>query len=366
MQQQLADPALVDVPTVIRKAYAEFLTRRRRQATKRTEMRVYASAWRECERRMVLELTDGDKLPEHPPELLAKFRRGEDRERDLLADLSRIGRDADPEFSLIGQQERFEVKDRRGRAVISGKVDARLAIGGLKAPIEVKAWSPQLVDRIETFDDLFENQWTQSGGYQLLSYLYGANEPLGFLLLDRSGLPALIPVHLETQLERMEAFLQKAERVVDHALAGTLPDFIDNPPACRRCPFFGGSCQPDLNAGDVQVFTDEDFERDLHRWYAIQEQGKEFASLDRKLKDRLRGVENGISGPFSITGRWGKYTRYDVPIEVRDKYKVVDPKGTFKLSIDKVIPDAPAPAATPIAETLRLVIDNAQPPKGAA
>ena len=41
--------------------------------------------------------------------------------------------------SIIGQQERFKLKDRRGRVAIVGKVDARLAVGRLHAPVEVKA-----------------------------------------------------------------------------------------------------------------------------------------------------------------------------------------------------------------------------------
>ena len=131
--------------------------------------------------------------------MVAKFRRGDDRERDLLADLQRIGRDAEPSFAVMAQQERFTLKDHQSRTAIVGKVDARIEIAGVRAPLEVKAWSPFIVDRLETFADVFDNPWTTAGGYQLLSYLYGAGEPFGFLLLDRSGIPRLLPVELEPQ-----------------------------------------------------------------------------------------------------------------------------------------------------------------------
>src|SRR5262245_20875931 len=87
---------------------------------------VYASGYRICERRLVLDMIEPHHAPPFEADTLAKFRRGDDRERNLLADLSLIGRDADPPFKLINQQERFELRDHRSRVAIVGKVDARL------------------------------------------------------------------------------------------------------------------------------------------------------------------------------------------------------------------------------------------------
>lgn len=322
----------------IERAWEAFLLSESRTASPHPNY-VYASAWRVCERRMVYECTVPDQQPAFDAFALARFRRGNDRERDLLADLARIGRNAEPEFRLVGQQDSFKVRDRRGRQIISGKVDAfvELAAAKWRAPIEVKAWSPQIVDRIETFADVFDNVWTRSGGYQLLSYMYGHGHPAGFLLLDRSGLPKLLPIVLEEHLDRMEEFLSKAERVIDHALAGTLPPFLQNDPnECKRCPFFGGVCQPDLSAKDVTVITDPELEADLQRWHELRPAGKEFNALDTTIKKRLRGIENAIAGAFSIVGKWGRYARVDVPADVKKQYTVIDPKGRFSLEIEKL------------------------------
>lgn len=323
------------IAKAVEEAWAAFLLAERRLPNPHPT-HVYASAWRPCERRMVYEMTVPDQQPPFDAFTLARFRRGNDRERDLLADLARMGRNATPPFQVIGQQDAFKVRDRRGRYVISGKVDAFLSIERMKAPIEVKAWSPQLVDRIETFTDLFDNVWTRSGGYQLLAYLYGHGDPVGFMVLDRSGLPKLVPVVLEEHLDRMEDFLAKAERCVDHAQAETLPPFLEGDAAeCRRCPFYGGVCQPPLGAADVQVFTDAELEADLERWHALRDAGKEWASLDDKLKKRLRGTENGIAGPFSITGKWVKLSRLELPEELKRQHTVTDPKGKFFLTIER-------------------------------
>src|SRR5512139_2073289 len=123
--------------------WATHLERNRRAS--QAHSYVYASAHRECLRQMVYEMANPEALPPFSADVLAKFRRGEDRERDLLADLARIGRDANPAFNVINQQERFELRDHKGRVAVVGKVDARLAINGARLPLEVKAWSPQLV-----------------------------------------------------------------------------------------------------------------------------------------------------------------------------------------------------------------------------
>lgn len=327
------------VAKAIERAWEAFLLADRRSPSPHPHY-VYASAWRVCERRMVYEATVPDQQPPFDAFTLAKFRRGDDRERDLLADLSRIGRDADPRFRIVGQQDAFKVRDRRGRQIISGKVDAFLELErdrDWRAPIEIKAWSANLADRIDTFADVFENPWTRSGGFQLLSYLYGHGHPRGFLLIDRSGLPKLLTVELEEHLDRMEEFLAKAERVVDHALNGTLPPFLEHDATeCKRCPFYGAVCNPPLDAAPVGVITDPEVEADLERWHALRDAGKEWNALDRRLKDRLRGVENAIAGPFSIRGTWSKYPRLELPPAVKKQYTTVDPKGRFTLEIERL------------------------------
>jgi hypothetical protein len=286
---------------------------------------------------MALELSAPELQPAFDATVLARFRRGDDRERDLLSDLARIGRDAAPPFELIGQQERFSLKDRKGRPAIVGKVDARLRFEhGASAPLEVKAWHPSLVDRLERFEDLFDNPWTRSGGYQLLSYLYGAEQPFGFLLLDRSGLPLVLPVELNAHLDRMEDFLSRAERVIDHVGAGTLPDYYEDATECKRCPFYGGGCNPPLVGNVAQVLTDPALEADLERWHALKPAGKEFAGLDADLKKRLRGIEAGIAGAFSISGKWGKATRLELPPAIKKQFTISDDHGRFTLEIERL------------------------------
>lgn len=324
-----------EIATSVETAWADYLRSEARPASPHAY--VYASSFRTCDRRMAYELQQPETLPPHPPELLAKFRRGDDRERDLLADLSRIGRNAEPSFRIIGQQQRFELKDHKGRVAIVGKVDARIEVNGTRAPLEVKAWSPQLVDRIQRFADLFDNPWTRSGAHQLLSYLFGAGEPYGFMLLDRSGLPLLLPVELEANLDHVETFLAKAERVIDHVQGGTLPAFLDDDPTeCKRCPWYGHTCNPPLSADGAKILLDPELEALLERREQLKAAGQEFNALDKEAKEKLRGIESGISGHFQIVGRWGKQSRLDLPADLKKQYTVSDPKGRFTLEITRI------------------------------
>jgi hypothetical protein len=326
-----------DLAAAITTAWGAHLARGARQASPHPY--VYASAWRPCVRRMVLEMTQPDALPVWPPDVLARFRRGDDRERDLLADLARIGRDATPPFSVIGQQQRFELRDHKSRVAITGKVDAQLKLDHDRAavPIEVKAWSPFLVDRIERFEDLFDNPWTRPGAYQLLTYLFGAAVPFGFLLLDRSGLPLVVPVELHEHFDKLEDFLARAEQALDHQAAGTLPAFLENDAAeCQRCPFYGSTCNPPIGGAGVRVLTDPELEALLTRREALDAAATEFDRIDKDIKGRLRGIESAVAGPFLIEGRWGKQSKVDLPAALKAQYTRTDPKGRFTLTVTRL------------------------------
>jgi hypothetical protein len=289
-------------------------------------------------RRMVLDMTQPEMQPSLPAEVLAKFRRGNDRERDLLIDLTRVGRDAEPPFAVMGQQQRFELRDHKSRVAVVGKVDAQLRWADqVVAPIEVKAWSPFLVDQIETFADLFDSPWTRGGAYQLLAYLFGAGVPFGFLLLDRSGIPLLLPVELEPNLDHLEAFLARAELALDHREAGTLPDYLEGQPAeCQRCPFYGTACNPPLSARGTTILSDPQLERVLERREVLRPAAAEFERIDKDVKTRLRGIEHGVIGSFVLEGRWGKSSRVALPDDLKKQYTTTDPKGRFTLEITRV------------------------------
>jgi hypothetical protein len=344
-------PTPADPPTALAERLdAEFvalLERNRYPATPHPD-RVYASQWRECERQMVYDVTQPASASPWSPELLAKFRYGRDRETAMIIDLLQSGRNASPPFRIVRQQERCTLRDRQGRDAITGKVDGWIEHDDLIIPFEIKNWSTYITDRITTFADVLDSPYTRSGAFQILVYMVAFGRPFGLLILDRSGLPKFVPVALtDENLDHVETFLAKAERVLDHAAAGTLPDFVEDASVCRRCPYFGHTCNPPLLAARPTVLTDPDLEAALERRETLKRAGKEFADLDADIKRRLRGVEHAFIGKFHIVGTWAKSSRVDLPPALKKQYTVSDPHGRFSLDIERL----PEPTTTTEART---------------
>jgi len=286
---------------------------------------VYASAHRACLRRIVLEMTaPGDKC-QFDAETRARFRRGNDRERDLVVALTRAGQVSDPPFTVEAGQERFEMRGRGSTGlgvVIVGKIDGRLAFGrgGSRIPFEVKSWHPNLADRIETATDLLNSPFTTGALDQILAYLLGLSEPWGVLVLDRGGLPRLVPIILDEHLDRAEKLWTDAERACEHATLGTLPEFCQDQTECRRCPFFGGGCQPPIERTGAQIVTDPEVEADLTRWGETRDAARDHEALDKKLKALFRGMASALCGAWIVSGKGSMRTAYDVPDDVKKQY----------------------------------------------
>lgn len=299
---------------------------------------VYASARRKCLRRMVLEARHPNAFTAWDTETKAKFVRGKEREMDLRRALSRIGQLCEPKFDFTAQQKSVHIYNKQGNLIISGKIDGMITVNGSQWPVEIKAWSQHLTDKIENFYDIYESPWTWGGAHQLLAYLYAENQPYGLLVLDRPGLPRLIEVNLEENLEQMEGFLRDGEVTHQHLRKGTLPDYINDREECQRCPAYLSLCTPPAFAQKGEeplVFPSAELESLLDERNSIEVPGKRFEVLDHDLKKHFRGVENGVCGKWSIQGKWQKNTTYSVPIEIKKQYEVVDEQGKFFLKFIK-------------------------------
>lgn len=331
----------IDLAHAVTAAWEKWISAEEGRERKGCAPNVYASQFTPCARAMVLGMTPDHELPLWEPDRLASFRRGKDRERDIRTDLEHIGRVSYPPFEVERQQERFEIKDRKSRTVITGKIDGRLKFAGDRSrPFEIKAWSPMLIQNVKRFSDLFENKWTRKGAYQILMYLWGAGEDLGFMLLDRSGIPLVLPVELyaDGNESRVDEFIDTAQAAFDSRQAGELPNHIADSAVCKACDYCGSHCQPPLLSGQgATILDDGELAAALDRRGALAETNKEFEQLDSQIKERLRGVELGIAGGWLIEGKWGKQTRMIFPDDsTKKQYEVTDPKGRFTLKLTKV------------------------------
>src|SRR6185369_2958339 len=198
--------------------------------------------------------------------------------------------------------------------LITGKLDGRLtfsrddsAVPGtrrLRPLFEVK--EGMTFHNLRELADFERSPWTRHAPDQLLAYMYAEGEPWGLFVLPRPGLPRLIPVSLEANLERIKATLRRVRQAVDAAKGeAPLPDFTTEKSDCRRCPHLGRSCAPPMDfSPGAQLFTDEHDIQLAERRDELEAARKEWQRADEHLKEKYRGVDIGFLGPFELRGRW--------------------------------------------------------------
>ncbi len=314
---------------------------------------VYASGRCKCVLQMVRDMVEPDKRDPFGEDTLFRFKLGDDRERDIRADLELVGRNNDPPFSVEGHNEPVEIKGKYDKGlqdvtIIKGKIEGHLNFPTLheKWDMEIKSWAPYLVDNVRVFDDLFNNKWTKKGALQLLIYMYAKNHERGVFILDRRGRPKLLPVNLHDWLNEIEAFLSDAESAVKHAAAGTFPDYTDDPRECARCDYAGKTCFPPLMSRDselLKVFNDPDLEDAITRHQELHEPHLEYNNIHKTLASTFRGIQNAACGNYLITGEFGSGSKVELPPAVKkrrkiqdDKYRVTVEEHRWRMSVDTI------------------------------
>lgn len=330
-------PESTKISNSISRGYERYILREHSRAPSKRK-NVYASGFEQCVRKMVLYMTHGHKLEGFPVETLSRFMRGNDRERNVVIDLHRVGQYSRPRFSVVQEQQRFELKDRARRVFMSGRLDLRLAFTGSRAqpPVEIKDWFPTLTAKINTFEDVFKNPWTLKGGHQVLMYLYALKEPFGFLMLATPTLPKMIPVELKPNMDRVEAFMAKARKAMNFTRRRKVPAYIHDADECGRCAFYGKFCNPPLKSKVMRIITDPALEDLLERHRKLAPDASAFKEADAEIKKRFYGIKKAVVGKFLVEGAWWQKTVYNIPPRTKKRYKEVIDKGSFHLTVTKL------------------------------
>ena len=280
---------------------------------------VYASQSHPCVRNMALNMIDPEARPPLEANSLNRMLFGREVEDFVLRELNIAGKYSTPKFQVVGQQERIEIRDRNGRVVITGKKDFGVKFDGIQrvCPGEIKFGDA--VVRIEELGDFEHGRWTRSMPKQLMSYMFGTGEPLGFLILPKLKGFHPIPVLLEDHLDKMEEFLTDATTAVDAKEAweaavesgaseedkqSVLPPFIDDKSECASCDHFNRSCFPDTDYGEGIQVLPESVGVDLDIMARTKEAHREYEKAERNVSPKLKGIPQALAGEFIITGKW--------------------------------------------------------------
>lgn len=313
-----------------------------------------ASNLSECGRAMALDLLHPEDNPPFDDDTLERLYRGDDTETAKNARLHQVGMLCKPPFRVHGQQREVEIFTRDGKTLlIRGKVEGTLEFYTERLEVDYEIKSGQAVAHVETLEDMLRGHWTRKYVRQFVSYLYapvrgGRGNGLGIFILDRPGLPVLIPVDLAEDarlLDLAEKTLTAAEWAVEARFeARELPPFTTDQGLCRRCVHLGKSCHPPIGFGPGAQIDDDPVAASVVAEYletkepaTRHDRAKRFLFGDSKKPGRYRNSPLVlVAGEYIVEGEWGPFTRYEVPEYIKAKHKVVDPQGQWKTNVTKL------------------------------
>jgi hypothetical protein len=263
-----------------------------------------------CTRETALAILHWKDRPAPDAGLKARFERGSLIEDAVLRELGALG------FTVRKERTPFEVKDSKGRIVVRGIVDGFLdwREEGTKQrdfPLEVKSLDPNIYRQINGLEDFQKFHFTKKYPRQLWTYLYANSLEEGFFLLDDcTGRWKLIPVALD--YAETETILRQCEAAVDAVAAASagvpegtdpLPAYHEDPAVCRRCWAFGRVCYPPIEEQGLKVLAEPEFEAKLERRHELAPAFREYETLDKEVKERVKGQDGLVLGRFLIRGK---------------------------------------------------------------
>lgn len=281
-----------------------------------------SSLGHECERFLVYEQTQYEMRALHTPELQCIFDLGAELETYVLRKIEEMG---------VGiYQRQRDYFDRRYN--LSGHMDVKLQVPGIEKPVlaEVKGLNPFTAGTIRSAEDIRDHKqaWVRKYYAQLQVYMLLDNTDMGvFILMDKtSGQLNFIDCQLDYSFA--EELLRRAERVRDHVKAGTLPERHVTGD-CQRCPFLH-VCKPNVSYGDgVEFWDSAEMEAMLARRAELEVAAKEFAQLDKAIKEQAPKKPELLCGDFVLQGK-----------EVERKGYEVKPSKFWQWSIRRIVKEA--------------------------
>jgi hypothetical protein len=260
-----------------------------------------------CERRIFYRRTEGVREKPYDPDLQAIFDLGNHLEVYVVRKIEAMGFDvvqrgkdwADPDLEITGHVDALVSREGWPRAV----------------PTEIKGLNPFTAGTIERIEDIRDHAsfWVRKYYDQLQTYLDFEKKPLGlFALLDKSA-GQIRFIDCPRDDARIAALKAKAARIRDAVRARAVPDRTSATGECERCGF-RHLCCPDIDYGDGPVVLDNPELADLlSRRAAIEATGREFARLDKKVKELLPDAPTVLVGDFEVTARKQDRASYVVP-----------------------------------------------------
>lgn len=272
-----------------------------------------------CQRFLVLSRTKNHLRSLPDISLQRVFEEGSLHETAVLRMLQDAG------LKIQEQQRSFEWKAYE----LSGNIDAMIVNDdGNKIPLEIKSASPNAFLSVKKLGplDLLKSKYSWQRKYpaQLILYMLMSNSENGILLFKNKVTGELYQMDFslnDETLQYAEEIIRKLERVNEMVRAGKEPEPI-RCEECKGCPFEKTACFPGADYGDGYDFMEEPaLLEKLDRWKELKEAADEYSALDKEIKDMLKGKNAIIGGKWLVETKIFQRTSYEVPKEMRDRFK---------------------------------------------
>jgi hypothetical protein len=251
-----------------------------------------------CVRRLVYHRTAWDKQAPPSPYLCGIFETGKRLERVQVQALNEIGSESHPQWELVARGLKLN-DSLLSQHQIGGIPDVFLkqcANGNgrdeILGPVEIKGLDPNIFRGINTIDDFQKKPWMRRYPAQLSIYELASNFDHGwFLLFNKSNLFEYRWLELQLDYAYAESLIQKADQVNACVAAGKLPDKINDPAECSRCPY-AAHCCPDYTMGkDMTILDTDELDACLLRMAELDAATTEYDALDKQVKALLKPYE---------------------------------------------------------------------------
>lgn len=248
-----------------------------------------------CTRYHVLNRTRWEEKTLHDERLQLIFELGNMIEEVTVRDLKEAG------FAIVEQQRPFVWREYN----ITGTVDGKILIDGEAVPFEVKSCSQFVFDKINTIDDLKNGKYLYMRKYptQLNLYLLMDNKPRGVFLFKNKQTGAYKEIWMDLDYVLGEEAIKRAEAVELCIKSGVLPacpEFDEQ--MCGDCGY-RHICLPEVIGKEFEV-DESDLAELLLEMEALKPQASRYDEIDDEVKERVKGRDKIVCGPFVITGKW--------------------------------------------------------------
>jgi len=198
--------------------------------------------------------------------------------------------------------------------------------------MEIKSTSPYGFDSIQEPEDLLKNHWYVKWYAQMQIYMLMESDDKCLFILKNKSTGELRLRIVKLDYDYAEELLKKVERVNKHLKEKPHTEKINEPRLCNDCSM-KDICMPEISEESLMPMDSQELIEMLEKRMAIIEDGKEYAKIDRKIKEIVKKLKSNkiLIGNFHIIKTTSPLVAYDYPDNIKKKYEIESTRTSIEI-----------------------------------